>query len=298
MNARISLLACCIALLSATAARAGEQVDKTLAADADGVVSIDNLRGTIEVSGWDRNEVRVEGELDDLAKKLVFERDGKRTRVEVELPDDSIDNGDGSTLKLHVPAGSRVEVRSVSSDTRVDGIKGGVEVRSVSGDVVASALGGELQFKTVSGDVRLEAGTPPGRSARMKTVSGDMKLKLDSREIELSTVSGDVDLVLGEFDKLGITTVSGDLRASGALARGGRVECKSVSGSCELRLRGSVDARVSVRTGPGGEIVNNLNATAPEEEFPSQQRLDTTIGNGAGSITGSTVSGEISLSRE
>jgi DUF4097 and DUF4098 domain-containing protein YvlB len=145
--------------------------------------------------------------------------------------------------------------------------------------------------------VRLDASLPGG-SAQFKTVSGDMRLGLANREVELSTVSGDVELALGEFDQLGINTVSGDLKVSGLLARKGRVECKSVSGNCELRLRGKVDARVSVRTGPGGEITNSLDGTRPQEEFPSQQRLDTTLGDGSGSISASTVSGEITLAGE
>jgi DUF4097 and DUF4098 domain-containing protein YvlB len=295
MNARTLLLACNL-LAAVSVARAGEQVDKTLAADADGVVAIDNTRGSLDIGGWDRNEVQVTGELDDLAEALVFERDGKRTRIEVKLPDDNVDSGDGSTLTIRVPAASRLEVRGVSTDTTLAGVGGGVVIRTISGDVVASGVGGELSIKTVSGDLKLEAGG--SRAVHLKSVSGDIRVKADAREIELGTVSGDVELELGEFDSLGINTVSGDLAVSGRLARGGRVECKTVSGSCGLRLGKSIDARISVRTGPGGEIVNHVNATAPEEEFPAQQRLDTTLGDGSGSITASTVSGEITLGEE
>ena len=38
-------------------AHAGEAVDKTLAVKADGVVRIENVRGRIEVQGWDRSDV-------------------------------------------------------------------------------------------------------------------------------------------------------------------------------------------------------------------------------------------------
>ena len=294
MNPRIALIGCCLVSLAAVA-QAGDKVDKTLEADADGVVSIENVRGQIDVSGWDRQEVHVEGELDDLTESFVFERDGKRTRIEVQLPDDNVDSGDGSTLTIRVPGASRIEVRGVSSDTKVKDVTGGIEIKSVSGDITATGTGGDLVVKTVSGDVRLES-VAAGSSAQLKSVSGDMKLKLMSRDVQLGTVSGDVGVELGEFDKLGVSTVSGDLDVSGTLSHNGRVECKTVSGDCALRIDGRIDARISVRTGPGGEIVNHLNDTAPTEEFPAQQRLDTTIGNGAGSITASTVSGDITLS--
>ena len=295
MNNRIKLLDCCIALAVlalASGARAGENIDKTIEAASDGVVEIENVRGTVDVAGWNRNEVQVEGELDDLAEKLIFERDGRRTLIEVRLPDD-VDSGDGSSLTVHVPSGSRVELRSVSADVTVKDVSGGVSLHTVSGDVIAHGLGGDVSVKSVSGDVNLRAGE--GKAAQVKTVSGDLDLTLGASEVELSTVSGDVKVELGRFERLGINTVSGDLRVRGELTSGGRVECKSVSGLCELRLKGKVDARVSVRTGPGGEISNGLNSTKPEEEFPSQQRLDTTVGDGSGSITGSTVSGNINL---
>ena len=59
----VALLLSCMA----GAANAGEAVDKTLAVKADGLVRIDNVRGHIEVQGWDRSDVTVKGTLDDLA---------------------------------------------------------------------------------------------------------------------------------------------------------------------------------------------------------------------------------------
>jgi DUF4097 and DUF4098 domain-containing protein YvlB len=288
------LAPCCCLLMSTGGALAGESVDKTVAADPRGVVEIVNVRGEVTVEGWDRAETHVEGEIDDLATELRYTREGKITRIEVVVPEHDVTSGDGSTLSIRVPAASRVEIKGVSADTRVSKV-GALEVRSVSGDLRVKDVPGELSIKSVSGDVTIDNS---GGQAAIKSVSGDMKLALGSRALELSTVSGDLEVTLGEFDRLALNGVSGDLQLHGTLAPAGHVEIKSVSGDCALHLSGKVDARLSIRTGPGGEIVNDLSDAAPEEEFPAMQRLDATLGEGTGSIEISTVSGSILLSGE
>ncbi len=70
----------------ATGRIAGEAVDETLAVKADGLVRIDNVRGRIEVQGWDRNDVSVKGTLDDVTKSFTFETSGSTTTVNVVTP--------------------------------------------------------------------------------------------------------------------------------------------------------------------------------------------------------------------
>lgn len=287
------LLSGCAVLFVCGAVFAGEQVEQSIAADPAGVVEISNVRGEIEVRGWDRDEVRVEGELDDLAEGIALEGEGRRVRIKVKLPGSNIDSGDGSTLAVRVPAASRVEIEGVSSDARVFGVNA-LALRSVSGDIVVADVAGEVAIKSVSGDIKVDKS---GGVARVKSVNGDMTLELGSRELTLSTVSGDIELRLTEFDRLAVTGVSGDMRIAGTLASGGRIEIKTVSGDCELHLAGQVDARISLRTGPGGEIDNALSDAKPQTEFPSQKRLETTLGDGTGSVDIATVSGVIRLLR-
>ena len=104
-----------------------------------------------------------------------------------------------------------------------------------------------------------------------------------------------LDITLGEFDRLDAGAVSGDLKLSGTLSPGGQVELETVSGDCDLQLRGTVDARIVVTTGPGGNINNRLNAAKPEKQAASTEHLETTLGAGSGSVNISTVVGTVSL---
>ena len=57
---------------------ADEQVNKTIDASPDGYVEIYNTSGSIEVTGWDRDEIEIKGTLGDSVEELVVERDGNR----------------------------------------------------------------------------------------------------------------------------------------------------------------------------------------------------------------------------
>ena len=65
-------LAAALSLVPALA-RAGEDVDERRDVSPTGSVRIVNMRGGMEIVGWDRDEAYVSGELDDLSDGLRFE---------------------------------------------------------------------------------------------------------------------------------------------------------------------------------------------------------------------------------
>ncbi|MDQ1345856.1 MAG: hypothetical protein QG586_1387, partial [Pseudomonadota bacterium] len=78
-----------IALFVATlplVALAGTPIDKRTAADPAGTVEISNMAGSVVVTGWDRNEVEVTGELGKGTERLEFTKSDKVTRIKVILP--------------------------------------------------------------------------------------------------------------------------------------------------------------------------------------------------------------------
>ena len=79
---------------------------------ADGRVLISNLSGSVMVTGWDREEISVEGTLGRGTERLDFEVSGDRARIKVIIPRRAR-NVEGSDLEIKVPRGSRVEVETV-----------------------------------------------------------------------------------------------------------------------------------------------------------------------------------------
>jgi hypothetical protein len=104
---RLRATTCAIALLAALPgiAAAGEPINKRTSADPNGTVEVSNVAGSVTVTGWDRNEVAVTGELGDGTETLEFTKADKLTRVKVVVPKRSY-NVDDTDLVVKVPAGS------------------------------------------------------------------------------------------------------------------------------------------------------------------------------------------------
>lgn len=282
------------ALLAPSAVLAGEEVDESKPAEHEGTVRIENVRGEIDIIGWDKPEIRVEGELDDLAQGLQFRVSGDETLIRIEMPDSNVNWGDGSDLEIHVPTRSRLNIDGVSTDIELNRVTGALMIRSVSGDVEASDVGDGVQINTVSGDVELSGGN--GR-IQVVTVSGELTLAVQATDISVSTVSGEITLELGNFDALGASTVNGEVSIGGRLNQSGHLRVTSVNGDLVLTLEEPVNARIEARTGPGGEIENALTDDEPRDIFPNQMKLESRSGDGSGLIELTTVNGEIRLER-
>jgi DUF4097 and DUF4098 domain-containing protein YvlB len=270
---------------------AGEAVDKTLPVKPDGVVRIENVRGQIAVEGWDRDEVSVKGTLDDETKKFTFETSGSTTTVKVETPN-SLNRGEGSDLVIHVPAASRVRVDLVSAELSLKNLHGGIDGKTVSGDIDAADLGGRLEIETVSGAIKV-AGAEG--SVTFHSVSGDISADTNAEEIDISTVSGKADVRSGKrLKEATFNSVSGDVQISADLADGARIKGSSTSG--DVRLDVNRDAGVVVElSATSGSIKNGLTSDRASRGISGSRDLEFTMGDGAGSIELTTVSGKLEL---
>ena len=272
---------------------AGEAVDKTLAVKPDGLVRIENVRGRIDVEGWERSDVRVVGTLDDQAKSLTFETSGSTTTVKVETPD-NLGRGKGSDLVIHVPTTSRVRVEVVSADLVLQNLHGGIDAQTVSGGIDGSDLGGRIELATVSGDVDV---THADGAMTFNSVSGNIKAETDAEQLRITTVSGGANVRSSKRVKeMTLNSVSGDIDFSGDLADGARVKGATTSGDVRLAVNRDAGAVVELRTTAGGAIKNTLTSDRAQRSMAGGEELEVTMGDGAGSIELTTVSGRLELS--
>jgi DUF4097 and DUF4098 domain-containing protein YvlB len=290
------------ALALAGAAAAATPVDQTRPLDADGQVSIDNVKGSIVVRTWDRPEVKITGSLGEGVTELRVEGDARDLQIEVRYPEQRGlfnwgSNGTGpSDLQVTVPARAAVVVDSVSANVDVSGVGGRrLSVDSVSGNVlVRASRAGEASFDSVSGDLDLEV---ESADTRADTVSGDLTLRGRlTGEVSLDTVSGDARLQAGPLSELSLSSVSGDADLRTALATGGSIRADSVSGRLSLTLPKAVSARLRVETF-SGDILSPVGEVQTEEYGPGK-RLDARLGSGSGDIRLESFSGDVRLTFE
>ncbi|MGV8921827.1 MAG: DUF4097 family beta strand repeat-containing protein [Thermomonas sp.] len=289
LMASVLALACSIAI----PVHATTPIDQTRSLDPRGRVEIDNLKGRVEVRGWDRAEVRVTGSLGDGVEKFVLEGDGNVLRIKAKYPSRS-NRAEPTTLILQVPLRAELEIDTVSADIDVHGMASReMSLESVSGDITANGAPGRAKVESVSGDITL---TFNSGNVDVSTISGDLVLsgRLNGK-VSLETVAGDVR-VDGKGEKLTsfrAGTVSGDIQARMALADDGIVKMESVSGDLLLIMPRELSAQVSGESFSGE--LKAPGAKIEREEFGPGSSFHAHYGAGKGEIRLESFSGDAEL---
>jgi DUF4097 and DUF4098 domain-containing protein YvlB len=208
-------------------------IDKELPAEAKGIVEISNTSGTVQVSGWDRPEVKVHAELDEGVERLDMDSANGRVNIKVVLPSNSSRHIE-ARLHVQVPRGSELHVTTVSADQAIAAVAGLQRLSSVSGDVATEIEAADLELKTVSGDVRVKGHGQPAR-LHVSTVSGDVHMDHAAGDLDAGSVSGDLGLVLDSAGAVRLRTTSGDVHFEGKLKQGADLDAATVSGDINAR---------------------------------------------------------------
>ena len=278
--------------LLAPAALAQTAINETRPLDARGRVDISNLKGRIEVRGWERNEVQITGSLGKGVERLDVDGSGTQLSIEVRYPKRGWgSDGSGPTrLVVMVPLRADLDIESVAADVHVTGVASGeLSISTVSGSVSAAAAPRKADVETVSGSANL---TLNSDDVDVSTVSGGIVLRGRlGGEIDAETVSGRIEVIVNEQQQvrdLSASTVSGRVDVRTGLAAGGEISMESVSGDLVLRLPKDVSAQVS-----GESFSGSLKATGVtiEKGRGPGSSFSTRYGTGSGRVTVETFSG-------
>jgi hypothetical protein len=273
-----------------SSARADKPIAEHVAADAKGTVEIGNVAGSVEVSGWDRAEVDVTGNIEDGVERVDVHSSGSRTSVTVVLRP-GLSHGGEAHLSIHVPAASALTATLVSSDLKLAGVRGEVKVQTVSGNI-SGDVGGDVRASTVSGSVRLMAND--SRRMEIKTISGDVRVGGGGGEVEVTTVSGTAKAELGALSRGRFKTVSGDVTAKLTLGADAQLDGESVSGSLTFDFGSDPKAQFDVQSF-SGEIQSCFGPAPEKPRYGPGSRLSFDTGGGHGRVHIDTKSGDVKL---
>ncbi|HSN18815.1 MAG TPA: DUF4097 family beta strand repeat-containing protein [Gammaproteobacteria bacterium] len=271
-------------------------VDQSRPLNATGELRVDNLAGSVRVAAWDKNEVRVTGNLGELVEKLEIEGDASSLEVKVVLPHDAHDSDCGSCadLQIQVPKGVRLEVSTVSADVQANGLTGQVQIGTVSGGIVMNSEASHIEAKTVSGDIQL-VGSAKGASIDANSVSGTERLSDVDGNVDAENVSGDVKVVSRHVTGLKMSSTSGNLTFEGTPIKGGNYDLNNVSGDVVLAVGSSPDARFDISSF-SGDIDNSFGPKATRvSKYSPGMELHFSSGNGSATVSARTLSGDIHL---
>ncbi len=282
-------LACAVAL----PLQAATPINQVKPLNVQGRVEIDNLKGRVEVRGWDRAEVKITGSLGDGVEKLIVEGDGNVLRIRAKYPSRS-NRTEPTTLILQVPLLAELEIDTVSADIDVHGMASReISLESVSGDITANGAPGRAKVESVSGDIML---TFNSGNVSVSTVSGDLVLsgRLNGK-LSLETVAGDVrvDSKGERLSSFRAGTVSGDILARTGLSVDGVVKMESVSGDLLLIMPRELSAQISGESFSGE--LKAPGAKIEREEFGPGSSFHQHYGDGKGEIRLESFSGDAEL---
>jgi DUF4097 and DUF4098 domain-containing protein YvlB len=264
-------------------------VDETRKAAPDGSVSIENMAGSVKVTGWDKAEVQVRGTVGD-GGELSLEGTGKRIHIEIDADHNPM--AVKSDLEIFVPAGSSVDIEGFQATISITGVTGSVTAETVNGSIAQSGAAGHVELQSVNGGIDVKGAT--GR-VKAEAVNGSVVVRDASGDLEASTVNGKLHVIGGSYDRAELESVAGTVRFESALSGRATLSIETVSAPVELLLPASIGAEFSVSSF-SGRITNEL-GPAPEKrsKWTPQTELGFTTGSGGARITIETLSGNIAI---
>jgi hypothetical protein len=201
-----------------------QEMNKTLrfgSPTGDRLVVVDNVFGSIEVTGYSGEEVRV------TVRKTVEARSEKKmaeaeeeVRLDITEEDDLIElyvdgpfrdrEGCGIDWRgykregykvsfdfvLEVPKNCAVQLKTINEgDILVKSVEGDFEVKNVNGGIEMKGVRGSGDVYTVNGGVRVEFDKNPKGDCSVGTINGDVRLYFQpdlSADFYMKTMNGDV----------------------------------------------------------------------------------------------------------
>ena len=249
LKARGAVFAALIAMILAPSAQAvnganvTEEFHTTIPLNVHGSVSLENINGDVEITGWNRNEVQIDAvksardqqRLDEA--RIEVEGSGDAVHIRTRYPEGQNNNNPASVhYTLRVPAGAMID--------KINLINGNLEISQVSGEVSANLVNGKLTAHDLAG------------RARFSTVNGASNVAYrtlnDVSEVKISAVNGPIDLTLPASPNAEVTasSVNGNIktdfpmqveskfmsrRLTGTLGSGGtRIDLSNVNGSTHI----------------------------------------------------------------
>ncbi|TCP53894.1 hypothetical protein EV586_105240 [Tumebacillus sp. BK434] len=195
-------------------------------------VVIHNPLGAVEVTGTTERRLEIDAVahvsiIDDSAPVvsavglMPYTTVEEVTMVEVKPPGD--DESGTIDLKLQVPEGMVLRVRTESGDVLVSNYRGNadlisktgaVKVNTLNGDLLVNVHNGALDVREVYGKADLQSGQG---NMTVNKIGGDLRLRSDAGNAEIGQVAGKLDLYV-KLGKININTIGDQILAVGESA--------------------------------------------------------------------------------
>ena len=262
--------------------------EKTFAVTGLAQVSLQTWDGSIEVRGWDRNQVRIEVEKRGPDQATVDRIQVKTTQagnvitVEIAKPSPLATGGfrssPSATLVVSVPLQTNLVARTGDGSIKVKRVSGTVDLDTEDGSVSLDEIAGNAVVRT--GDGSINGSDITGRAA-LKTGDGSIELTGVLTGLTIETHDGSIELTARKGSKAD-----------------GPWEVTTGDGSILLSLPGDFAADLDAHTGDGRigvEQIDEKGASTSQKDESERSTVRTKIGAGGQPLRLRTGSGRITV---
>ena len=227
-------------------ANTDEAFNESFKFSSGGHFQLDNVNGSVQIEGWDRDEVEVRavktsqsdaGALDEV--KIEVESHPGTVAVHTRYPSSQSAE---VAVEYHIRVPNRTLlacVTTVNGSLRVRGVDGGGDLKSVNGNVEVIDSSGRFSAKTTNGDLKLELRRLiDGAPMNLETVNGSVVLGLPSNasaDLKVHNMNGDL---LSDFPVSSTEATPGSRAFHGRIGHGGGgpISVRTVNGGIRLFL--------------------------------------------------------------
>ena len=263
-----------------------------------GTVRVDNFNGSVEISGWDKNTVEIDG-----TKYANTEYRLKEMKIDIvpsagsitirTIPPIDRHGNSGARYTIHVP-NKTILAGIVSSNgaIRVEGIEGDAHLRTSNGSVHATRLTGPLDVQTSNGTVDVSEITG---DTTLHSSNGTIRADVRKGRFGASTSNGSITAHLREADSgpVRLSSSNGHIELTMEAAR--EVHATTTNSSITVRMPSSAGATLDAHTS-NSSIICDFDVSV-HGGMLSKHRLAGTIGNGGPMLDLGTSNGSIKLLR-
>ncbi len=280
---------------------------RTIALGANGLLELRNIAGDITVNVGSGRDVVIETVKQSRADsesdaalglqevEVTIDHRGERVVVDTTYPRRRTPYQVTTTFNVTAPAGTRLNARSVSGSITVRGITGDLTVDTISGAIRINESGRVSQARSISGDVAL-TGVKTDGAVTTGSVSGNIALT-DVRALRVTAenVSGGIRAEGVTCDGALMKSLSGQVEFVGPLARNGRYELQSHSGTVRLAVTGNVGFELQARSFSGRIRPEGLSL---QSISMNRGALRATVGDASAVVIAGTFSGDVVVGRK
>jgi len=265
---------------------------------AGGSLRVDNFNGSVEISGWDKNTIDIDGtkyastEYRLKEMKIEITPSGNSLNIRTLPPIDRHGNA-GARYTIHVPKHTELEsIVSSNGAIRVESIEGSSHVRTSNGSVHATMLVGPLEVQTSNGSIDVSEVTG---DTTLHSSNGSIRADVRKGRFGAQTSNGSITVHLQEPDSNAVRLESSNGHIDLTMDAAREVKATTSNSTITVRLPGTADATVNAHTS-NSSIICDFDVSV-HGGMISKHRLEGTIGRGGPLLDLGTSNGSIKLLR-